>query len=108
MKSYELQQLYIKKRESKTTTRQGQTKTQAITPNQHKQQLHIVKEPKKSKKPRENKAASWRTPRLPLSRQLITFRTSGEDSGSLRLAGLTTICLVASTTCFTTRYWLSS
>ena len=47
MKSYELQQLYIKKRENKTTTRQGQTKTQATTPNQHKQQLHIVKRPKR-------------------------------------------------------------
>ena len=47
MKSYELQQLYIKKRENKTTTRQEQTKTQATKPNQHKQQLHIVKRPKR-------------------------------------------------------------
>ena len=47
MKSYELQQLYNKKRKNKTTARQGQTKTQATTPNQHKQQLHIVKRPKR-------------------------------------------------------------
>ena len=47
MNSYELQQLYIKKRENKTTTKQRQTKTQTTTPNQHKQRLHIVKRPKR-------------------------------------------------------------
>ena len=46
MNSYELQQLYIKKRENKTTTKQRQTKTQTTTPNQNKQRLHIVKRPK--------------------------------------------------------------
>ena len=47
MNSYELQQLYIKKRENKTTTKQGETETQTTTPNQHKQRLHIVKRPKR-------------------------------------------------------------
>ena len=47
MNSYELQRLYIKKRENKTTTKQRQTKTQTTTPNQHKQRLHNVKRPKR-------------------------------------------------------------
>ena len=42
MNSYELQQLYIKKRENKTTTKHGQTNTKTTTPNQHKQGLVFV------------------------------------------------------------------